>query len=163
GLLIVLGAIFLRGFREAISLAVGIVAFYLVLNLIVVVEAFSEIAQRPELLSAWRASLFAQHGNPAMMAAMAVIRFPNRAPGLSGFETGVAVMPLVEGDPEDTPDHPLGRIRNTKKLLLTAALIMSVLLLASSFVSVLLIPADAFLPGHPADGRALAYLAHEHI
>jgi hypothetical protein len=98
-----------------------------------------------------------------MMAAMAVILFPKLALGLSGFETGVAVMPLVEGDAEDTPDHPVGRIRNTKKLLLTAALIMSVLLLASSFVSVLLIPADAFLPGHPADGRALAYLAHEHI
>jgi len=71
------------------------------------------------------------------------------------------VMPLVRGDLEDTEDAPHGRIRNTKKLLLTAALIMSIMLMASSFVTVLLIPSDAFRPGHAADGRALAYLAHE--
>jgi len=33
--------------------------------------------------------------------------------------------------------------------------------MASSFVTVLLIPADAFRLGNAADGRALAYLAHE--
>ncbi len=38
---------------------------------------------------------------------------------------------------------------------------MSALLLSSSFVTAVLIPAEAFLPGHPADGRALAFLAHE--
>ena len=38
---------------------------------------------------------------------------------------------------------------------------MSVMLLGSSFVTAVLIPPDAFQPGHPADGRALAYLAHE--
>src|SRR5260221_3359564 len=37
---------------------------------------------------------------------------------------------------------------------------MSVLLMASSVVAVLLIPPEAFEPGHPADGGALAYLAH---
>ena len=72
-----------------------------------------------------------------MMAAMALILFPKLALGLSGFETGVAVMPLVRGDATDTEDNPAGRIRNTKKLLSAAALIMSVFLLASSFVSVL--------------------------
>jgi hypothetical protein len=92
---------------------------------------------------------------------MAVILFPKLALGLSGFETGVAVMPLVRGDEHDTEEDPAGRIRNTKKLLRTAAIIMSVLLMASSLVSVLLIPPEAFQPGHPADGRALAYLAHE--
>jgi hypothetical protein len=40
---------------------------------------------------------------------------------------------------------------------------MSALLLSSSFVTAVLIPPDAFQPGHPADGRALAYLAHEHF
>src|SRR5439155_19289806 len=86
--------------------------------------------------------------------------FPKLALGLSGFETGVAVMPLVRGDDADTEESPTGRIRNTKKLLSTAALIMSVLLIASTTVSVLLIPPVAFQPGHPAAGRALAYLAH---
>jgi hypothetical protein len=96
-----------------------------------------------------------------MMGAMALLLFPKLALGLSGFETGVAVMPLVRGDHADTDDAPVGRIRNTKKLLRTAALIMSVMLLGSSFVTALLIPPDAFQTGGPAEGRALAYLAHE--
>ena len=80
---------------------------------------------------------------------MAIILFPKLALGLSGFETGVAVMPLVRGDATDTEDAPAGRIRNTKKLLRTAALLMSALLLGSSFVTAVLIPPDAFLPGQP--------------
>src|ERR1700704_5373605 len=95
------------------------------------------------------------------MIGMALILFPKLALGLSGFETGVAVMPLVRGDANDTEEAPAGRIRNTKKLLLTAALIMSVMLMASSFVTAVMIPPDAYQPGHAADGRALAYLAHE--
>ena len=162
-LLVILGVIFLRGFGEAINLAVLLVVSYLALNLVVVARALDEILRHPSLVANWKASLFAQHGDPAMMAAMAVILFPKLALGLSGFETGVAVMPLVKGDPSDTEAHPAGRIRNTKKLLTTAALIMSVMLIASTLVSVLLIPPDAFQPGHPADGRALAYLAHEYL
>jgi len=159
-LLLILGAVFLRGFREAISLAVMIVVVYMVLNVIVIAAGVREILSHPELITDWKSSLFAQHGHPIMWVAMALILFPKLALGLSGFETGVAVMPLVRGDASDTELAPLGRIRNTKKLLLTAALIMSVMLMASSFVTVMLIPADAFLPGHAADGRALAYLAH---
>jgi hypothetical protein len=160
-LLVTLGAIFLRGFREAIVLAVALVCVYLALNVIVVVDGLQEILRHPHFVMEWKASLFAQHGDPMMMGAMAIILFPKLALGLSGFETGVAVMPLVRGDATDTEDNPVGRIRNTKKLLRTAALIMSALLLTSSFVTAVLIPADAFMPGHPADGRALAYLAHE--
>ena len=162
-LLVMLGAIFLRGFGEAINIAVLLVIAYLALNAIVVGNGLMEIARHPALVANWRASLFAQHGHPAMMLAMAVILFPKLALGLSGFETGVAVMPLVGGEAGDTEEHPTGRIKNTKKLLMTAALIMSVFLLSSSFVSVLLIPAAAFQPGQPADGRALAYLAHERL
>jgi hypothetical protein len=162
-LLVTLGVIFLRGFGEAIQIAVVLVIVYLALNLVVLFVGVHAIWLHPELIRNWKASLFTQHGNPAMMAAMAVILFPKLALGLSGFETGVAVMPLVRGDATDTAEHPAGRIRNTKKLLTTAALIMSVMLMASSLVSVLLIPADAFQPGHPADGRALAYLAHEYL
>ena len=62
-----------------------------------------------------------------MMTAMALLLFPKLALGLSGFETGVAVMPLVRGDTTDTDEAPVGRFRNTKKLLGTAALIMNVL------------------------------------
>ena len=98
----------------------------------------------PSRLAAWRHGLWAEHGSPWAMAAVALLVFPKLAMGLSGFETGVAVMPLVKGDRTDTEENPKGRIRNTKKLLFAAALIMSVMLIASSFVTTLLIPADAF-------------------
>ena len=162
-LLLMLGAIFLRGFGEAINLAVVLVILYLGLNLVVLGDCLREVARHPEVIGGWRTSLVAHHGSPVMMVAMAFLLFPKLALGLSGFETGVAVMPLVRGDATDTEAYPTGRIRNTKKLLRSAALIMSVMLMASSFVSVLLIPPDAFLPGHPADGRALAFLAHERL
>jgi hypothetical protein len=97
------------------------------------------------------------------MLLVALILFPKLALGLSGFETGVAVMPLVAGDAGDSAEHPQGRIRNTRKLLRTAALIMSVMLMGSSIVTTLLIPPDAFREGGPALGRALAFLAHEHL
>jgi hypothetical protein len=162
-LLVVLGLVFLKGFSEAIALAVLIVVVYLGMNIVVLSVSFVRILEHPDLLVNWKAALFAQHGNLRMMVAMAVILFPKLALGLSGFETGVAVMPLVRGDRTDTEQAPTGRIRNTKKLLRTAALIMSVLLMSSSFVSAVLIPPEAFLPRQPADGRALAYLAHELI
>jgi len=160
-LLLVLGAVFLKGFGEAIALAVAIVIVYMALNTIVVGASIIEISRHPEVVANWRMMLAVEHGHPVVMLAMAVLLFPKLALGLSGFETGVAVMPLVRGEAGDTEDAPLGRIRNTKKLLLSAALIMSVMLMASSIVTVLLIPADAFRPGQAADGRALAYLAHE--
>ncbi len=56
-------------------------------------------------------------------------------------------MPLVRGDPGDSPAHPCGRIRNTRKLLTTAALIMSVFLLASSLITTVLIPPEEFTEG----------------
>src|SRR5213078_1458347 len=107
--------------------------------------------------------LAATHSSTLAMIGVSVLLFPKLALGLSGFETGVAVMPLVRGDDDDMPEHPRGRIRNTRRLLLTAALIMSVFLLGSSLATTVLIPAEAFQPGGPADGRALAYLAHEYL
>jgi len=162
-LLFVLGCVFLRGFGEAISLAVVLVVAYLGLNLVVIGVSLHHIWAHPELLVNWKNVLFAQHANPLAMLLMAMLLFPKLALGLSGFETGVAVMPLVRGDDTDTEQAPLGRIRNTKKLLATAALIMSVMLMSSSLVTAVIIPASAFQPRQAADGRALAYLAHELI
>ena len=159
-LLALLSAVFLKGFKEAIGLAVVIVGVYLVLNVAVIGRALAEVAQHPEYLPRWWGELFTQHSNPWMMLVAAFLVFPKLALGLSGFETGVAVMPLVKGAGD--PDGELaGRIKNTKKLLGTAALMMSVLLLGSSMVTTLLIPPEAFAKGGPASGRALAYLAHE--
>jgi hypothetical protein len=162
-LLALLGAVFLKGFREAIGIAVFIVAAYLLLNLVVVAVGLYEIATDPRHLSNWTGTLFSDYGNPLVMVGVALLVFPRLALGLSGFETGVSMMPLVRGDEDDDPERPAGRIRNTRKMLTTAALIMCFYLVTTSFVTIVLIPAEAFEAGGSANGRALAYLAHEHI
>src|SRR6185295_6594315 len=48
-------------------------------------------------------------------------------------------------------------------LLTTAALMMSVLLIASALVTTMLIPHADLEEGGPASGRALAYLAHKYL
>ncbi|HZO30825.1 MAG TPA: amino acid transporter [Chloroflexota bacterium] len=158
-----LGAVFLKGFGEAIGVAVVLVVSYILLNLVVIGAGLWQIAQEPRLLADWTSSLFQIYATPLAMVGAAMLVFPRLALGLSGFETGVVVMPLVEGDPNDDPDRPRGRIRNTHKLLTTAALIMSVLLIASALVTTLLIPHAELEEGGPASGRALAYLAHKYL
>jgi hypothetical protein len=160
-LIAILGGVFLKGFKEAIGIAVALVIAYLSLNAIVVVVSLQHVIANPAVLGTWREALFVQHGSPAMMVAVALLVFPRLALGLSGFETGVAVMPLVKGDGSDTVRNPEGRIRNTQKLLTSAALIMSVFLMSTSFVTTLLIPHEEFEEGGQASGRALAFLAHE--
>jgi hypothetical protein len=162
-LIALLGIVFLKGFSEAIGLAVGIVVVYLSLNAIVLGRALMEVAARPELVANWRNLLVVDFGNPLAMVLAAMLVFPRLALGLSGFETGVVVMPLVQGDPGDDPKQPVGRIRNTRKLLTSAAGIMSLFLLTSSVATTLLIPHEEFEPGGEAAGRALAFLAHEYL
>ena len=162
-LLVLLAAVFLKGFREAIRLATAVCVPYLLLNVVVLARALFEVVSHPVVLPHWRDALREQ-GDWQQIALAAAILFPRLALGLSGFETGVSVMPLIAGSPEDaTADRPRGRIRNTRKLLVTAALIMSVLLLFSSFVTVLLIPREAYREGGPASGRAIAYMAHQYL
>jgi hypothetical protein len=162
-LVALLGVVFLVGFTEAIGVAVGLVLVYLALNVVVVAVAVARVVAAPHLVVDWHDLLLTQHGSPVAVVAIALLVFPKLALGLSGFETGVAVMPLVRGvDPNGEP-VPRLRIRNTRKLLLTAALIMSVFLISSSFVTTLLIPQREFQPGGRANGRALAYLAHEQL
>jgi hypothetical protein len=162
-LLTLLGGVFLKGFKEAIGLAVAIVVVYLLLNTIIIGWGVLEIAAHPEYITRWTVALVSTHGNPLMMVAAALLVFPKLALGLSGFETGVAVMPLVQGGPADDSSRPAGRIRNTKKLLRTAALIMSVMLIGSSVVTTLLVPEAALRQGGAASGRALSYLAHQRL
>ena len=182
-LVALLGAIFLRGFKEAIGIAVILVTVYLLLNLIVIGYGLYELITHPYVFPDWKTALM-QHprvnGSPWLVIGVSLILFPRLALGLSGFETGVAVMPLVKGDsdltdadwadihatrtgrtPESRTQLQLeGRIRNTRKLLRSAALIMSGFLITSSLVTTMLIPAHEFQEGGEANGRALAYLAH---
>jgi hypothetical protein len=107
-LIALLGGIFLKGFSEAIGIAVGLVATYLALNLVVVTVALEHLVANPDLVVNWKQLLTTSYSSPLAMVAVALIVFPKLALGLSGFETGVAVMPLVRGDPHDTPERPRG-------------------------------------------------------
>ncbi|MGW3355663.1 amino acid transporter [Streptomyces bungoensis] len=162
-LVALLGAVFLKGFLEAVGVAVALVGVYLALNLVVVLVGLWHVLTAEHLVTEWASALTAQHGSVFAMVGVALIVFPKLALGLSGFETGVAVMPHVQGDPGDTEEKPTGRIRDAKKLLTTAALIMSGFLIATSFITTLLIPENEFKTGGKANGRALAYLAHHYL
>jgi hypothetical protein len=176
-----LGAVFLRGFGEAIWLAVGIVALFLVLNVVVIGYGMHQIfVVHPEALSNWSSLIWTQpnaNGSVFWLVVLSLLYFPKLALGLSGFETGVVVMPLVKSDvpppnihatrltsnglSDEEKRHLEGRIRNGKKLLAGAAIIMSVLLVGSSIITTMLIPAEQFLEEGQANGRALSYLSHE--
>ena len=157
-----LGGIFLKGFKEAIGIAVVLVTAYLALNLVVIFTGVYQIFTHPDLLSSWRDALFitvtadgiTQSRGILGILAMSLIVFPKLALGLSGFETGVAVMPIVKKP---------NRIGGTRRLLTVAALIMSFMLIASSFVTSVVIPAAEFAEDGKANGRALAYLAHQSL
>jgi len=200
-MIMLLGAVFLKGVREVIGVAVVIVAVYLVMNLIVISGGLMTLTQEPQHIAEWWNKLgsgdigFPQHpaeasttvelgpdepthqnssqtvsGPTEPVAAvpltwyaglfMSALLFPKLALGLSGFETGVAVMPQIIGEPSDTEENPAGRIKRTQWLLVTSALIMSVMLIGSSIVVTTLIPLEALAQGGPAYERALAYLAH---
>lgn len=181
-----LGAVFLKGFNEAIGLAVGIVAVFLLLSSVTIGRGLYEIFWvHPEAFPAWRNMVWntpAVGGSPWWLIAMSLWFFPKLALGLSGFETGVVVMPLVKSDhdlPEsaqaaihsttvqdadlsaDEQKYLEGRIRNGKKLLSGAAIIMSFMLIGSSLIITMLIPPEKFQVGGQAYGRAISYLAHE--
>jgi len=178
-----LGLVFLRGFNEAIGIAVFIVAVFIVLNTITIGYGIFEIFWvRPEVFSNWQSAVWASpnvDGSLLWLAVSALYVFPKLALGLSGFETGVVVMPLIKGDGEadesskhysessmseqevSQSNELQGRIRNGKKLLTYAALIMSVMLVGSSVITSMLIPPAEFQLGGEAYGRAVSYLAHE--
>ena len=168
GLLALLGAVFLRGFTEAIGVAVLLVGTYLLLNTVVIAVALAHVATQPHIVTDWTQALNAEYGDPAMMVAVSLLVFPKLALGMSGFETGVAVMTHVDGarlagPGGDDEQHPVGRIRGTQRMLATAAVVMSVFLVTSSIVTTFLIPPAEFQPGGRADGRALAFLAHRYL
>ena len=165
-ILTLLTGVFLKGFKDAIAVAAAAAVPYLVLNLIVLARGTWVVIEQPVFFRYWRETLFLK-GDSSFLIVAALLVFPRLALGLSGFETGVSVMPLIDGGDQDRkPDSrelalPNGRIRNTRKLLFTAACIMSVMLLWSSFVTALLIGPGYYREGGEASGRAISFLAHD--
>ncbi|MDH4466467.1 MAG: hypothetical protein QE271_00295 [Bacteriovoracaceae bacterium] len=161
-LMALLAAVFLRGFKEAIGLASLIAIPYIILNFVVLFVGFDHILHQPELIFQWQLDITKGTDWTSLFIVSALV-FPKLALGMSGFETGVSVMPLVEGDDHGVEDHqkiPLQRISNTRKLLTFAAVLMCFLLLISSLVTTILIPPSAYQAGGEANGRAISYLAH---
>ncbi|WIM98116.1 amino acid transporter [Actinoplanes oblitus] len=156
-LLLILGFVFLLGFSEAVGVAIPLVAIFLLLNAVVTVVGLADVFGTEGALSTWVDRL-TEHGSGFLdIIGPSILAFPALVLGLSGFETGVSMMPLIKADGMES------RVRNTRKLLTTAAAIMSVYLIATSFVTTVLIPPQEFEPGGEANGRALAYLAHEKL
>lgn len=179
-LILGLCALFLYGFREAIAATVVIGVPFMLLSATIVVTGIMELARHPEPLAAWWALVSAfdithLHATVSRMqpdevspmalvggggigglVAVCLLVFPKLALGMSGFETGVSVMGHITAPDVET------RIRNTRKLLVWAALLMCTLLLGGNFLATVLIPEEAFWPGAEAgaNGRALSWLAH---
>ncbi|NKE56701.1 APC family permease [Lentzea sp. PSKA42] len=160
-LLLILGGVFLMGFSEAVGVAIPLVAVFLALNAVVAAVGLVEVFATPDALDRWISALGAYGDGFFGVIGPAILAFPLLVLGLSGFETGVSMMPLVAASGKTPEEQMESRVRNTRKLLTTAALIMSVYLIATSFITTVLVPQDKFAPGGPANGRALAYLAHE--
>ena len=158
-----------RGFnRNVMTLATPLVALFLLLTGLLIGAGLWQLAQRPEIVTDWlhelrRGDVAVQRVSASsegwtLVILLSLLALPNLALGLSGFELSMILMPQVEGKPGENP--PRTRIRNTRKVLIAAALVMSLYLLGSVLVTTLLIPPEAFADDGLANHRALAYLAH---
>ena len=165
------GLIFFKGYtRGFVRLAVATVAAYLLLTVFVIASGLTYLADHQQLVERWWADVWAGNWKPGSEAkpvadwggllGVCVPLLPALALGLSGFELTLMAMPLVRGRADDNPERPRGLIRNTRWLMAIAALSMSTYLLASTFVTTLLIPPGAQVTDGQAKYRALAYLAH---
>src|SRR5262249_13127341 len=79
GLLTILGALFLKGFREAIGVSFLIVCFYLLCNCVVVAKSLTIVAAHPELISNWQSALTLKYGSIPIMIGLSFILFPKLA------------------------------------------------------------------------------------
>jgi len=160
-LLLILGFVFLLGFNEAVKVAIPLVGAFLALNAVVVVVGVLKIVAEPGLLSGWTNALRLEGAGPGGLVGPAVVAFPLLVLGLSGFETGVSMMPLISARGATPEEQLRSRVHNTRLLLTAAAAIMSVYLIATSLITTLLIAPADFAEGGQANGRALAFLAHQ--
>ncbi len=148
--------------RNVMILAVPLVGLYLLLTGILIAGGIWMLCDRPEIMTSWLEQMQHAGGEDrsgwGTVILLSLLALPNLALGLSGFELNMILMPQVQGKPNEQP--PITRIWNTRKVLVAAALIMSVYLLGSVLVTTLLIPPAQYDPEGYANDRALSYLAH---
>lgn len=155
--------------RKIMWLALAATAAYLIISGIVIASGLVYLAGHRELIEQWwRQSLM--HGGILRktdgihsliwrLLAAVIPTFPQMALAISGFELSMTVAPLVKGGSDDTGDMR-GRVRNTRKLMAAAAVLMAVYVTAAVFVTTILVPqrGEGFVQS--AEHRTLAYLAH---
>jgi hypothetical protein len=158
--------------RRILLVTTAAVSCYLILSAFVVLSALVYVARHAEIWQAWLKVVFVaprpvgaatiQTSNAWPWAWLQIVfwSFPQMALGLSGFEMMMNVVPRVSGGTADEFGVSAGRVRNTRRLMLTAASIMAVYLVSAVLVTTLLIPQAELLPGGTATHRALAYLSH---
>lgn len=158
--------------RMFLRVAALVVVSYLALNVVVIGSGVHYLAGDGQpLVRDWlamaRVDLHVVEGSAGgglsaawRLLRLALVSFPYVALGLSGFELSMAVVPFVRGRDDDDPEHPRQRIRNMRKLLVTAATVMACALLGSVTVAATLVPMREFENQGAAVHRALSYLAH---
>ncbi|HEY7310871.1 MAG TPA: hypothetical protein VH643_16020 [Gemmataceae bacterium] len=156
----------LRGFTRGFLIAASVIAgLFVALNGVVIVSSLVYLAHHPDYLANWKMYQEVIHDEDAVrltatLTLSSLRYFPMLALGLGGFELSMASVGLVRGGPADDPARPRGRIRNARKLLVAAALLMSLLVFGSVLSVALLVPTKDMKGDGPAKNRALAYLAH---
>jgi hypothetical protein len=156
--------------RNILRLALMVTLAYLTVSGVVVGSGLRYIYEHRELVDQWWATVL-EHGGIWRktddihsliwrLLALVIPAFPQMALAISGFELSMTSAPLVKGWPGETPQNPRGRIRNCRKLMIAAALVMAVYVVASVFVCTLLVPQGRLGVAGEAQHRALAYLAH---
>jgi len=91
-----------------------LVGVYLALNAVVVGDALVHVATGSALVTDWWSALTQEHSSALAVIGVALVAFPKLALGLSGFETGVLVMPQV-ADGEGTAGERLAPV--TREIL----------------------------------------------
>jgi hypothetical protein len=92
-MLLILGGVFLLGFSEAVAVAIPLVGVFLLLNAVIIGTGIYDAVTQPGAVAAWIGSLGSFGGGFGNIAGPAILAFPLLVLGLSGFETGVSMMP----------------------------------------------------------------------
>jgi hypothetical protein len=156
--------------RGMLAVSAIVVTAYLITTGLVIFSSLSYIVGHPSIWQSWlERVLHAASAAPDQRDGYALAGrwfgvalwcFPQIALGLSGFELIMTTAPNLRGlGPSGEPSIQ-GRVRNTRKLMMVAALIMAVYMTSAVIVTSLLMPAETLGPGGNAQHRALAYIAH---